>query len=95
MRTALEGTSEAAIFGRVLEPDRAIFSAAAARSILALDFSQADRERMCLLLAKAKEGKLTSAERKEIDNYERVGHMISLMKSKARRSLMVGRPSTP
>ncbi len=39
------------------------------------------------LLAKAKEGTLTANEEVEMDNYERVGHMLSLMKSKARRSL--------
>ncbi len=87
MQTSHEGTSEAAIFGRVLEPDRANLSISAAKSILALEFTHADMDRMRLLLAKAKQGKLTSAEQVEIDNYERVGHMISLMKSKARCSL--------
>lgn len=81
------GTSEVAIFSRVLEPDRATFSAAAAKAILALDFSQADRDRMRQLLAGAKEGTLTPAEQIEIDNYEKVGHILSLMKSKARCSL--------
>ena len=33
------------------------------------------------------EGTLLADEQVEIDNYERVGHMLSLMKSKARRSL--------
>jgi hypothetical protein len=42
------------------------------------------------LLAKAKTGTLLAAEQVEIDNYERVGHMLSLMKSKARRSLKRG-----
>jgi len=43
------------------------------------------------LLAKAKEGTLTANEEVEMDNYERVGHMLSLMKSKARRSLKGGK----
>ena len=43
------------------------------------------------LLAKAKEGTLTANEEVEIDNYERVGHMLSLMKSKTRRSLKGGK----
>ena len=34
-----------------------------------------------------KKGTLTAKEQVELDNYERVGHMLSLMKSKARRSL--------
>jgi phage gp29-like protein len=87
MQTAHSETSEVAIFGRILEPDLASLDAAAARAILDLDFRQADKDRMHALLAKAKKGTLTAEEEIEIDNYERVGHMLSLMKSKARRSL--------
>jgi hypothetical protein len=85
------GTSEVAIFGRVLEPEEATLDIAAARALLALDFKQPDKERMRALLAKAKKGTLTASEKIEIDAYERVGHMLSLMKSKARRSLKAGR----
>ncbi len=64
--------------------------AAAARAILDLDFKQTDKDRMRKLLAKAKKGTLTSKEKVEIDNYQRVGHMLSPMKSKARHSLKGG-----
>jgi hypothetical protein len=84
------GTSELAIFGRVLEPEEATLDVAAAKAILNLDFKQADKDRMHELLGKAKKGTLTADEQVEIDNYERVGHMLSLMKSKARRSLKGG-----
>jgi hypothetical protein len=90
MHVVHAGTSEAAIFGRVLEPDRATLDVAAARAILNLDFKQTDKDRMRVLLAMAKKGTLTAKEQVEIDNYERVGHMLSLMKSKARRSLKDG-----
>jgi len=90
MHVAHAGTSEVAIFGRVLEPDEATLDVAAARAILDLDFKQTDKDRMRVLLAKAKKGTLTVKEKVEIDNYERVGHMLSLMKSKARRSLKRG-----
>jgi hypothetical protein len=63
---------------------------AAARAILELDFKQPDKDRMRALLARAKKGTLTAKEKVEIDDYERVGHMLSLMKSKARRSLKGG-----
>jgi len=56
-----------------------------------LDFQQTDKDRMRELLVKAKEGTLTANEEVEMDNYERVGHMLSLMKSKARRSLKGGK----
>jgi hypothetical protein len=87
MHTTRTGTSEVAIFGRILQPDQATLSAAAARAILALNFPQADKDRMRQLSAKAQEGTLTPEEQAEINNYERVGHLLSLMKSKARRSL--------
>ena len=87
MQATHTGTSEVAIFGRVLQPEKATLDAAAARAILDLSFNQADRDRMHQLLAKAKAGTLNAEESVEIDNYERVGHMLSLMKSKARLSL--------
>ena len=43
------------------------------------------------LAAKAREGTLSSREQIEIDNYERVGHFLNLMQSKARCSLKAGR----
>jgi hypothetical protein len=81
------GTSAVAIFSRVLDPDRADLSAEAARAILDLSFPPADRDRMRQLSAKAREGTLTPDEQAETDHYELVGHILSLMKSKARRSL--------
>ena len=90
MHAVHAGTSEVAIFGRVLEPEKATLDIAAAKAIINLDFKQADKDRMRELLAKAKKGTLLAAEQVEIDNYERVGHMLSLMKSKARRSLKGG-----
>jgi hypothetical protein len=90
MHAVHAGTSEVAIFGRVLEPEKATLDIAAAKAIINLDFKQADKDRMRELLAKAKKGTLLAAEQVEIDNYERVGHMLSLMKSKARRTLKRG-----
>ena len=87
MQTAHFGTSEVAIFSRVLEPDQATLSIAAAEAILEFGFQQADKDHMAELSAKAKEGTLSPEEQEEINNYEKVGHVLSLMKSKARRSL--------
>jgi hypothetical protein len=39
------------------------------------------------LAEKARAGTLTLEEHIEMDNYERVGHVLSLMKSKARKKL--------
>jgi hypothetical protein len=85
-------TSEAAIFSRVLEPEKPMLSDDAAHSILALDFTQADRARMNALAAKARTGSLTADENEELDNYLRVGDLLAIMQSKARRTLSNGSP---
>jgi hypothetical protein len=84
-------TSELAILSRILEPGQPTLSVAAARAFLALDFNETDKERMRQLAAKAREGILTPAEQTEINNYERVGHFLNMIQSKARRSLKVRR----
>ena len=83
-------TSEAAIFSRVLEPEKPMLSDDAARSILALDFTQTDRDRMNALAAKARTGSLTADENEELDNYLRAGDLLAIMQSKARRTLSNG-----
>ena len=87
MQVSQVNTSELAILSRVLEPEKPTFSSAAARAILDFDFNEADKVRMHELSAKAQEGALSRREQAELDNFERVGHVISLMQSKARRSL--------
>ena len=87
MQMSRVNASEVAILSRVLEPERPTLSPQAARDILALDFSLADKEYMRQLSAKAREGTLTPEERVAIDNYERVGHVLNILQSKARRSL--------
>ena len=79
--------SEMAIFRRVVEDEQAVFSEEAARDILRLDFSPSDRKRMNDLAAKNREGKLSTAEEEELDNYIRVGQTLGILQSKARRVL--------
>jgi hypothetical protein len=87
MHHSQAATSEVAILRRVLEPTQPTLTAAAARAFLALDFTQADKDRMRQLAAKAREGTLSPSEQTETNNYERVGHFLSMLHSKARRSL--------
>ena len=56
------GSSEVAILKRILRRDAPTFSASTSREILALDFDQADNERMKQLSAKARAGMLTAEE---------------------------------
>jgi hypothetical protein len=81
------GATEAALWERLLNPASADLSPEAARYILNLCFPQQDTDRMHELAEKARAGTLSIEEHVEMDNYERVGHVLSLMKSKARKSL--------
>jgi hypothetical protein len=79
--------SEAAIWTRVIEPERNRLSAEAARSILSLTFRDEDVARMNELAARNREGALSAAEREQLETYVRVGDVLSLLHLKARRSL--------
>ena len=93
MNPEFEGTtmatanSEAAILKRLIEPDRDDLPPETARYLLTISFIAADHDRMEALAAKAREGSLTVDEQSELENYEHVGHLVALLKSKARRSL--------
>ncbi|SPE55110.1 conserved hypothetical protein [Verrucomicrobia bacterium] len=78
---------EADILTRVIAPEDASLEKKVAEAVLALGFSAPDRHRMEELAQKARDGSLSDDERVEAESYERVGHFISLLKSKARRSL--------
>ena len=60
---------------------------AAAESLLKLEFSAADRERMSELAAKARAGTLTATEEAEADTFERLGCVLDILHSNARRAL--------
>lgn len=79
--------NEATIWSRLLQPENSTLTADAARSILELDFSSADRDRMHELAGKNQDETLTAAERTELEEYLRVGYLLDLMQSKARLSL--------
>lgn len=80
-------SNEAEILSRVIAPDEPTLPLNAAQIFLTFDFRQEDRERMNVLAEKAREGVLSTEEQTEIDCYERVGHFLSLLRSKARLSL--------
>jgi hypothetical protein len=87
MRTPFPTKTETAIWGRLLQPAGKSLSLQAAHSILGLDFTAADKERIHHLTAKARDGTLTADEQEEIRSYERVGNLLALMKSKALQRL--------
>ena len=92
-KIVVTGASEAALWERLFEPADRELSPESVRYILTLQFSQPDIERMHGLAEKARAGALTLEENIELDNYERAGHLLSLMKSTARKALKRARAS--
>lgn len=80
-------SGEAAIWARLIAPERNGFSPEAARAVLSLQFSEADKARMLELAERNSEGKLTEDERWELEGYVKVGDVLSLLHLKAKRSL--------
>lgn len=79
--------TDAAIFSRLVKPDRGDFSPEAAREILSLKFDDEDTGRMNQLAEKARDGALSSEEEAEIESYRRAGYLLGVLWSKARLSL--------
>jgi hypothetical protein len=78
---------EAAILTRIAGPDEPLLPSAAAKGILSMGFSDADKERMRTLVDRARAGTLTADERAEVEAYSRVNSLLGILKSKARRAL--------
>lgn len=87
MQLTQPSNNEAAILGRLLEPEKPTLTPEAAKVLLGLDFRREDKDRMNTLAAKARAGSLTPEEQREIDAYSRIGSLVSILKSKARLSL--------
>jgi hypothetical protein len=88
--------NEAAILGRLFESRSETLPPEIAQVLLDLDFSPEDRERMDVLAATARECTLTADEENEIEAYRRCGSLLSILKSKVRktaRSRLNGRKS--
>ena len=84
----------AAILNRLIDPEADDLSPDAARSLLQLDFPEADHTRMSELSSKAQAATLTDGEREELQEYLRVADLLAVLQSKARRSLRrLGRAS--
>src|SRR5205814_1968447 len=85
--TPPNSTSEAAIFARLWGPENRPLPLQLARQIVRLKFSEQDRERVHTLAVKNQEGQITPAELVELDNYIKVGDLLALLQSMARRRL--------
>lgn len=79
--------SEVAILGRLIHRVASPLAAEAAREILKMDFPPDDQARMKLLADKAADGTLTSQQRTELECYNRVSYMLSVLHASARHAL--------
>ena len=75
-----------AAWDHVMHFDESI-SPTAARALLKVKFTPPDVERMQVLAAKARQGKLSTSEEIEIDTFERLGCLLDILHSKSRRAL--------
>jgi hypothetical protein len=79
--------SDSAIWLRTIRPELGDVPAAAARQLMRLTVSGADKRRIKKLSAKANRGRLTDVELEELEHYLSVGRALEFLKAKARLSL--------
>ena len=81
------GISEAAIFARLWDSKDRRLTPALARHVLKVRFSDEDIKRMHELAAKNQAEKLSREEAEEFDNFVKVGDLLAILQSKARKLL--------
>ncbi len=85
MPTALAKDSDAELFLRLWDKQK--LTPTLARHLLKIEFGDQDRARMHELAQKNEEGELSPAEQREFENYVRVGTLLSILQSRARKRL--------
>jgi hypothetical protein len=75
------------LFERIVNPKVGRFSPELAQHVLSLSFPKRSIKRYLKLSAKAQAGTLSAAEEAELDDYLSADTLLSVLKSKARRSL--------
>lgn len=87
MSAVVSNPPSIAIWERAIQPARKTLDADAARGLMGIKLSKRDLDRADALAARAAQGRLTKAEKEELESYRSVGTALELLKSKARRSL--------
>jgi hypothetical protein len=80
-------TDEVSILARVLGNEQGRLSLTMARYLLTVGFGERDRARMHDLAVRNQDDSLSPAEKEELIAYAKVGTLLSVLKSKARRAL--------
>jgi len=86
MEQTLKPTTPAAIWNRLIRPDKDGMPPEAARFFLNLAFDQETLDRMHELTVKNQSSSLTADESEELKNYRQVGLELDLLRAKARRA---------
>jgi len=87
MSAVISESSAVAIWKRAIDPGNGTLPPAEARAMLRLKLAEADLDRADALAAKARAGRLTPEEDRQLNNYLSIGSVLEFLKSKARRSL--------
>lgn len=78
---------DAEIWARLLDADSPEIDEQAAAGLLRMKFRLQDIDRMNLLAEKARQGSLSEPERREIESYNRVGHLMAILQARAQQVL--------
>jgi hypothetical protein len=87
MNKTHSGETEITIFARLLDNQSGRLSEDLARYLLQLGFSDSDKARMHDLAVRNQEDALSPAEREELLAFGKAGDLLSILKSRARRTL--------
>ena len=73
----------ATVLSRALETSSRDVPPEAARFLLGLSICEEDRERMLKLLTKQQRGKITAAEREDLESYVEADNVLSILRAQA------------
>jgi len=80
-------TKHSEIWERIIEPNKAHLARSQAKAILEMKFQARDVARMNSLARRSNNGTLTPSQRVELENYVQIGHVLTILHSKARSAL--------
>ncbi len=80
---------EVTILARVFDDEHGLIPRALARAIVDVDFSQCDEARMHDLAVRNQKDALSPSEKKELFAFAKAGTLLSILQSKARRTLKI------
>jgi hypothetical protein len=86
---ARTGDNEVTILARVFDDEHGLLPRELARAIVDLDFSERDKARMHDLAVRNQGDALSPGEKEELYGFAKAGTLLSILQSKARRTLKI------